>query len=112
MKTLRDLLKAHNWTNGGEDETLTYAKNRKLYLKTERSGRIIILTEIPHAMLSVEKNPGAFQTAQPDAPMPLPVAFRRTQPHRCVRHDTHACIPGTRQCGHPKLRVHPSIARS
>src|SRR3954471_1329628 len=101
MKTLRDLLKAHSWTNGGEDETLTYAKNRKLYLKTERSGRIIILTEIPHAMLSVEKNPGAFQTAQPDALMPLPVAFRR------VRHDTHACIPGTRQRGHPKLHVHP-----
>ena len=33
-------------------------------------------------------------------------------PHRRVRHDTHACIPGTRQRGHPKLRVRPNIARS
>src|SRR4051812_43050389 len=82
MKTLRSLLKAYSWTNGGEDETLTDAKNRELYLKTERSGRIIILTEIPLAVLSVERNPGAFQTVQPDAPMPLPAAFGRTQPHR------------------------------
>src|SRR3954467_2690880 len=120
MKTLRSLLKAYSWTNGGKDETLTDAKNRELYLKTERSRRIIIPTEIPLAVLSVERNPGAFQTVQPDAPMPLPAAFRYTQPHRRARHGpytwpspfacTDACIEYLRRMQTIPRRGHPSYA--
>src|SRR4051812_11867993 len=85
-----DITKTYGYTNGGEDEALTDAQNQERYLKAKRSGRITIQTKIPLAVLSVEKNPGTFQTVQPGARMALPDASRRTQPHRRMHHSTYA----------------------
>src|SRR4051812_7152855 len=65
MKTLQSLLKAYYWTNGGEDEALTDAKNQEHYLKVKWEDQNP--NRNPLAELSVEKNPGAFQKAQPGA---------------------------------------------
>src|SRR5947209_4151702 len=87
MKTLRSPLKAYCWTNGGEDETLTDANNQELYLKTKRSGRIIILTEIPLPCFRLRGIRVPFKQI-------YPTHLYHFQPHS----DAHK-IPPT--CGHP-----------
>src|SRR4051812_8070714 len=91
MRTLRSLLKAYCWRNGGENKALTDAKNQGHYLKVKREDQNP--NQNPLAELSFEKNPSALQKAQPGA---------------------HACIPRSRilRRAHPGVCAHMSLART
>src|SRR5438270_298175 len=75
-----DITKTYGYTNGGEDEALTEAQSQERCLKMKQEDRNLNRNFL--GVLSVEKNPGAFQTAQPGARMILSTAIVRTQPRR------------------------------